>query len=261
MIIPIEDCLLPPGYDKLAALTAKVSSKGGGPLTEDEKTLILSIVADVARCEWRDLDTGDPDDEGDGYLMQGLSGGKENDLVNALLYRARIGGSRWDLPMLNGKARSWNKRFAEGSWSYETIKGYFTGEIVEWRDVPYATKDDFLLEAVDFHCFPPIINMMLKKPQVKELLSSRIPFNQRGFLGSDMSDGALLETIMWTTRVSINYKRNVWETAAGVDQTVSWLWADKIPEQWWPVFEDINEQLKEELDNIARWYLSKQEAK
>jgi hypothetical protein len=103
--------------------------------------------------------------------------------------------------------------------------------------------------------------MMLKKSQVKELLSSRIPFNQRGFLGSDMSDGALLETIMWTTRVSINYKRNVWETAAGVDQTVSWLWADKIPEQWWPVFEDINEQLKEELDNIARWYLSKQEAK
>ena len=80
MIIPIEDCILPPDYDKYAAMLTKVNAKGSVPLTEEEKTLALSIIADVARCEWRDLDVGNPDDEGKEYSMQQVQGN------NCLLY-------------------------------------------------------------------------------------------------------------------------------------------------------------------------------
>src|SRR5581483_1319549 len=60
MIIPIEDVMLHQNYDKLAAMLTKVSSKGSLPLTEEEKTQALSIIADVANCGWRDLDVNNP---------------------------------------------------------------------------------------------------------------------------------------------------------------------------------------------------------
>jgi hypothetical protein len=257
MIIPIEDCILPPDYDKYAAMLAKVSSKGSVPLTEEEKTVALSIIADVARCEWRDLDVNNPDDEGKDYAMQPVQGNKQNDLVNALLYRARAGGSRWDVPMLNQMARVWNKRFSEGSWTAKKLESYFTGQVINWNDVPYATVDDIMLESVDFHC-SGILYTLLKIDWVKALLRKEIPFNKRDWLGGDVSDHNLLEQIMWCTRSSVNYKINVWETKVGKDQPVSWLWADNVPEAMWPVYEHITEVMKEETDNISRWLIAKQ---
>ncbi|HUD05446.1 MAG TPA: hypothetical protein VMR18_00785 [Candidatus Saccharimonadales bacterium] len=257
MIIPIEDCILPPDYDKYAAMLTKVSSKGSVPLTEAEKTMALSIIADVARCEWRDLDVGNPDDEGKDYAMQPVQGNKENDLVNALLYRQRIGGSYWDRIMLAQMARVWNRRFAEKTWDIEKLESYFSGQAIDWNDVPYATVDDIMLEVVDMHC-SGILQMLLKIDWVKDLIRKEIPFNKRDWLGSDMSDHNLLEQIMWCTRSSINYKKNVWETVAGKDRPVSWLFADKVPEEMWPVYEHITELTKEETDNISRWVIAKQ---
>lgn len=256
-IIIIEDCILHPRLDEYAKMLVKVSGKNGTPLTEGEKTVALSIIGDVARCEWRDLDVGNPDDEGKEYAMQPVIGNKENDLVNALLYRARAGGSRWDVPMLNGLARVWNKRFAEKSWDIEKLESHFTGEEIKWSDVPYATVDDIMLEAVDFHC-SGILYMLLKIDWVKDLLRKGIPFNKRDWLGGDVSDHNLLEQIMWCCRSSINLKKNVWETQVGKDQPVSWLWADKVPEAIWPVYEHITEAIKEETDNISKWLIRKQ---
>ena len=257
MIIPIEDCILPPDFDKYAAMLAKVGAKGSVPLTEEEKTTALTIIGDVARCEWRDLDVDNPDDEGKDYAMQPVQGNKENDLVNALLYRARAGGSRWDVPMLNQMARVWNRRFAQKSWDIEKLKSYYTGEVINWNDVPYATVDDILLESVDFHC-SGILYMLLKIDWVKDLIRKEIPFNKRNWLGGDVSDHNLLEQIQWTTRSSINTKKNVWETQVGKDKPVSWLWADKVPEEMWPVYEHIASEIKEEANNISRWLIRKQ---
>ena len=257
MIIPIEDCILPQDYDKYAAMLRRVSSKGGEPLTEAEKTIALSIIGEAARCEWRDLDVGNPDDEGKNYVMQPVKGSKENDLVNALLYRSRIGGSKWDWIMLNQMARAWNKRFAEGSWTAEKLKQYFTGEVIEWSDVPYATADDILIESVDMHC-SGVLHLLLKIGWVKDLLRHEIPFNKRDWLGGDVSDLNLLEQIVWCMRSSVNPKKNIWETQVGKDQPVSWLWADKVPEAMWPVYENITEAIREETDNISRWIIRSQ---
>lgn len=254
MIIPIEDCILPPDYDKLAALLMRVSSKGGEPLTEAEKTLVLSIIGDVARCEWRDLDVGNPDDEGKDYVMRPVRGNKENDLVNALLYRSRIGGSKWDWIMLNQMARVWNRRFANGSWQAEDLKQYFTGEIIDWNNVPYAAVDDIMLETVDMHC-SGILYMLLKLGWVKDLLRKEIPPGKRTWLGSNISDLNLLETVIWCMRSSLNPKRNIWYED---QRPVHWLESDNVPKQCWKVFENIMQQLKEETDSISKWVISQQ---
>ena len=254
MVIPIEDCILPPDYDKLAAMLIRVSTKGREPLTEAEKTLALSIIADVARCKWRDLDVGNPDDEGKDYVMQPVKGNKENDLINALLYRSRIGGSKWDWIMLNQMARVWNKRFSNGSWKAEDLNQYATGGIVEWSNVPYATIDDIMLETVDMHC-SGILYMLLKLGWVKDLLQREIPPEERTWLGSNISDHNLLETVIWCMRSSLNPKRNIWYED---QRPVHWLESDNVPKQYWKVFEDIMQQLKEETDNISRWVISQQ---
>ncbi len=262
MIIPIEDCIMPPDYDKYAAMLMRVSSKGGEPLTEKEKTLALSIIADVARCEWRDLDVDNPDDEGKDYAMQPVKGNKENNLIDALLYRSRIGGSRWDYWMLTQVARVWNRRFANGSWKAEDLKKYFTSKVIQWNDVPYATVDDILLQSVDMHS-SGILYMLLKLDWVNDLLIKEIPPDKRGFMNhdytkSDMSNKDLLDSIMWCCRSSINFKKNVWETYLGKDKPITYLWADRIPREYWPVFEKINEAIKEETDSISRWIIGQQ---
>ena len=254
MIWPIEDVLLHPSYHDLAKLTDKLSQKGSVPLTEAEKTKVLSLVGDFARCEWRDLDVGNVDDEGEAYAMRPVKGNRENDLIDALLYRQRIGASSWDRTMLAQMARVWNRRFALGTWTAEKLKRYFSGEVMNWSDVPYAQKEDILIESIDFHC-SPINAILLKKDSVKELLKSEIPFNRRDFLGSDMSNGNLLEVIIWTMRSGINYKKNIWYEDHG---TVDWRDADKVPKNYWLVFEKIYDQIKQETDNIAEWYLNKQ---
>ena len=257
MVIPIEDCILPSDYDKYAAMLMKVSSKGGEPLTEAGKALALSIIADVAGCKWRDLDVGNPDDGGKDYVMLPVKGNKENDLINALLYRSRIGGSKWDWIMLNQMARVWNKRFAGGTWKAEDLKQYFTGKVIKWEDVPYATVDDIMLESVDMHC-SGILYMLLKLGWVKDLLHKEIPPENRSWLDSNISDHNLLEQIMWCCRSSINPKKNIWETQVGKDKPVSWLWADKVPEAMWPVYERITEAIREETDSISKWVISQQ---
>ncbi len=252
MIIPIEDCILPPDYDKYAAMLMRVSSKGGEPLTKTEKTTALSIITDSARCKWRDLDVGNPDDEGKDYAMQPVKGNKENDLVNALLYRSRIGGSKWDWVMLNQMARVWNKRFATGTWKAEDLKQYATGKIVEWANVPYATVEDILLESVDMHC-SGILYMLLKLDWIKDLLRKEIPPENRTWLGSNISDLNLLETIIWCMRSSLNPKRNIWYED---QRPVHWLESDNVPKQYWKVFENIMQQLNEETSNISRWVIN-----
>lgn len=254
MVIPVEDAILPADYDKLAALLMRVSSKGGEPLTEPEKTLVLSIIADVARCQWRDLDVGNPDDEGKDYVMQPVKGNKENDLINALLYRSRVGTSKWDWVMLNQMARVWNRRFTEGTWKAEDLKQYATGEIVEWAAVPYATVDDIMLETVDMHC-SGLLYMLLKLGWVKDLLRKEIPPEKRTWLGSNISDLNLLETVIWCMRSSLNPKRNIWYED---QRPVHWLESDNVPKQYWKVFEDIMQQLKEETDSISKWVISQQ---
>ena len=257
MIWPAEDVLLHPQYDELAKLTYKLSQKGSVPLTDKEKTKVLTIVGDFARCEYRDLDVDNPDDPGEAYQMKSITG-REVDLVNALLFRARAGGSRYDVPMLNQMARVWNKRFSEKTWDVEKLKSYYTGKVIEWKSVAYAQREDILPESIDMHTDPWIMGKLLQKPDVKDLLHKLIPINDRDWANDGWADVNIIEQVMWCCRSSINLKLNIWMKPP---RTVSYLEADHIPERLWPAFEELYRRIEPDLDEIAKLKLDRQAEK
>ena len=247
MVVVLEDGLLLPNYAELAVLTDRIRQKGAS-LTEQDKTLVLTMVADLTRCEWRDFDKGNPDYV-EGYKLAKL-GDAELALVNAINYRARIGGYKGDLDMLRSYARIWSKRFAEG-WDIDRLKKYFTGEIVEYADVPYATNEDIPLEAVDFHC-SPVGRILLKKPYVSRLIQEAMPERTRQWAEPWTSDEDMLNKIVWCLRSGVNYKKVLW-----TGKQVDWLVEDNIPKKHWDYFKSIYNKIQGELDNLAHWYLEK----
>jgi hypothetical protein len=248
MVIVLEDGLLLPNYDKLAILTDRVRQKGSS-LTEEDKTLVLTMVADLTRCEWRDFDKNNPDYSKEYKLArledEGLA------LINAINYRVRIGGWKDDMEMLRNYAKVWNKRFAEGSWNIEKLKSYFTGEVIEYADVPYASIEDIPIQAIDFHSYP-ISKILLKKPYVSQMIRKAVPEDNRQWAKPYTSDEDILNKVIWTLRSGINYKQVLWTS-----EPVNWLISDGIPEQHWNDFQSIYQKIEGELDSIARWFLNK----
>ncbi|HUD10654.1 MAG TPA: hypothetical protein VMR28_03215 [Candidatus Saccharimonadales bacterium] len=248
MVIVLEDGLLLPNYDQLAILTDRIRVKGAS-LTEEDKSLILSMVADLTCCEWRDFEKENPDYSKD-YKIAKLED-QELALVNAISYRANIGGYKGDTDMLRLFSRVWNRRFAEGSWSIDKLKSYFSGEIIEWADTPFATNLDIPLVGLDFHS-TPVNKILIKKPNVVEMIQKAMPPETRSWAGEWNSDLDILNKVCWVMRSGINTKRVLW-----TGKPVNWLQADNIPEQHWQDFKDIYKKIEPELDNICQWYLDK----
>jgi hypothetical protein len=247
-VIILEDSMLHPDYAKLAVLTDRVRQKGM-PLTEADKTLVLTIVADITRCEWRDFEKDNPD-YAEGYKIAKM-GDEELALINAINYRVRIGGWKDDQEMLRKFARIWAKRFAEGSWDMDKLRSYFTGEVVEYADVPYATIEDIPIEAADFHVFG-IGKVLLKKPYVNEMLQTAMPPDTRDWAKPWTSDEDIIYKICWCLRSGVSFKKVLW-----TGEPVNWLISDKIPQEYWLDFRSIYDRIEGELDSIGRWFLDK----
>ena len=248
MVITLEDGLLLPNYTELAVLTDHIRLKGSS-LTERDKTLVLTMVADLTRCEYRDFDKNNPD-----YIENYKVTKLEEDelaLVNAINYRVRIGGYRGDLDMLRNYARIWAKRFGEGTWNVDKLKGYFTGEVIEYADVPYATNEDIPLETIDFH-ISPVSKILIKKPYVSQMIRKAMPPETRAWAGEWNSDLDILNKVCWCMRSGVNFKKVVWS-----GEPIDWLSADQIPQELWDDFRTIYSKIESELDSLARWFLSK----
>jgi len=229
-------------------LTDHIRLKGSS-LTERDKTLVLTMVADLTRCEYRDFDKNNPD-----YIENYKVTKLEEDelaLVNAINYRVRIGGYRGDLDMLRNYARIWAKRFGEGTWNVDKLKGYFTGEVIEYADVPYATNEDIPLETIDFH-ISPVSKILIKKPYVSQMIRKAMPPETRAWAGEWNSDLDILNKVCWCMRSGVNFKKVVWS-----GEPIDWLSADQIPQELWDDFRTIYSKIESELDSLARWFLSK----
>ena len=248
MVIVLEDGLLLPNYTELAVLTDHIRLKGSS-LTEQDKTLVLTMVADLTRCEYRDFDKNNPDYTED-YKVAKLED-DELALVNAINYRVKIGGYKGDLDMLRNYARIWQKRFGEGTWNVDKLKGYFSGEVAEYGDTPYATNEDIPIEAIDFHC-SSIGRILLKKPYVSQMIDKAMPNDTRGWAGEWQSDEDMLNKVVWCLRSGVNFKKVVW-----TNEPVEWLLEDNIPQDLWDDFRTIYSRIQDELDNLAHWYLNK----
>lgn len=248
MVVILEDGLLHPDYTKLAVLTDRVRQKGM-ELTEADKSLVLTIVADITRCEWRDFEKDNPDYT-EGYKIAKMED-EELALINAINYRVRIGGWQDDMQLLRCMSRIWQKRFAEGSWDIDKLRGYFSGETVEYGDTPHAGIADVPVEAADFHVFG-IGKVLLKKPYITEMIRKAMPPETRGWAKPWVSDEDILYKVCWCLRSGISYKKVLW-----TGEPVNWLEADKIPQEYWLDFRTIYGRIEGELDSIGRWFLNK----
>ncbi len=248
MVVALEDGLLIPGYAELAIMTEKIRKKQD-KLSEEEKTRVLTMVADLAGCEWRDFHKANPD-YSDTYSLAAL-GDDERCLINAITYRAKIGGYKDDIDMLRTYSKIWSNRFSK-DWNFNRLKDYFTGEVIDYRDIPYAQVSDIPLEAPDFH-ISPVGKILLKKPYVSQLIRDAFPDGTRQWAEPWTSDEDILNKIAWAFRSGVNYKKVLW-----TGKPVDWLVADNIPKHHWDDFKAIYRRIQPELDSIANWYLSKE---
>ncbi len=244
-VIVLEDVILHPKYDKLVDTIKKLAKKDYR-LTSDEKSLIISMVNDIAKTKWRD-DFHDVinEDVGKGsYFMISEIAEEERKLVEAIVYRSKIGGMKSDVAMLKDHAMAWAFRFSSGKSNIDKLRRAFPEEKIKYSEVDFATESDILPEAVDFHC-SPIINIIIKKEESKKLIESLYP-------GSDPAD--VLKRVIWKLRSAVSTKIKVTSKTP-----VDWFTAKDrtVYDNDRTKFVEIHERLREDMDAISMWFINK----
>jgi len=161
-IIIMEDIILHPHFDHLVDLMVKASSKQA-VFTNQEVAFILSTIRDLTQCKYRDM--VDPI-----ILAQYKKSNLDKKLstetschINALRTRAKYGGMKCDMEMLEDYAAIWTVRFQsnEEYWLEFLNEQYPNTKSIDSGSIWPLKKADILLEAVDFHC-SPIFHILLK---------------------------------------------------------------------------------------------------
>jgi hypothetical protein len=254
MIIVPEDCIIHPEYPRLAKITDAVSR--GNQISDEDRDVVLQVVYDIAQTEWRDTEVKNPDEvvvEGEYEYLTDLA----KSYVDALRYRAGIGGMKWDIIFLNQYVKIWTHRFANG-FKPTQLKEYFQSEVkIVYDLVPEMKPEDIPLVAIDIHCFPPIKRLLLKKDWVQELVKEYDDIRQEYFAGKD--DDGFMHEMMWLSYISKNLKNVYWyEPPAQLNRIKDQMGATPEVEQRLYQFAD---KLMPEIESIAKWFIKKQSEK
>lgn len=263
-IIILEDVILHPHFKKVIDILAKVSKKDG-KADKSDMDFLLGIVADVAKFQWREnlineeewVNVNEESEEAEewakdnNWVKDNIEGinklpEKELDLVGSINYRSKMGGMTGDMRVLRRYANLWAFRFIKNKkrWSYKTLEAGWTFHKIKYDDVKEIKKNEILLAAVDFHC-SPLLRILLKKENVKALSKKHYPTR-------DVE--SVIKGIIWRLRSGVSLKREIKTQRARdwYDYMVLFKGCDKYKDM------RIFDELKTEIDNISRWYISKQ---
>lgn len=259
LIIIIEDCLLHYQYDELVGILKNYKLIDG--LTDEQKNLILKVVYEVASCKYREnwlnfeFEQNITDDlkNTDKYLFDNKNvineiEDKEKKLVDAVLYRSNIGGMKEDMYMLKNCAKIWLYRFHKKEFNVESIKKYFKdGSHIKFKDIKKIKKGDMILEAVDYH-ISPLVKILLKKPYITNLINKYYPNNK--------DIGNILEGIIWKCRSGVSDKKELTSNKSkDWYGKIKYCYSDSNRKE---VNEYIYNQIKDEVNRISNWFISKQ---
>ena len=257
-IIILEDVILHPYLKEVIDILAKVSKKDG-KLDKDDKDFLLGVVADAATFQWREnlineeewVNVNKESDEAEEWIKDNAEEinklpDEELGLIRSIRYRAKMGGMTGDMRVLQRYSNLWAFRFIKNKkrWSYKTLKAGWTFNKIKYSDVEKIKRTDVLLEAVDFHC-SPLLNILLKKDSVKSLSEKYYP---------DREVNSVIKGIIWRLRSGVSKKREIKskEVRDWYDYMILFKGCDKDKDII------IFNELKTEIDNISRWYISKQ---
>lgn len=183
-IIMVEDVLLIEHYSIVVWLLIAVSSKKL-VLKENQIIWLLSLIYYLCNIPYVDYY---PKIENNITKIKELLPKlkkEEQDFITSILVRADYGGMKGDIEMLKNSAYLWSTRFLE---KRKPWKSYFEKPITLISIIPRVLhKEEWILGAVDFHCFPKILEWIDNEDQdeTKELIwhfSSKL--NERIYLSS-----------------------------------------------------------------------------
>lgn len=255
-IIILEDVILHPETHKITELLKRVSKKRH-ILNKEDKEMLLGIVYDLSECEVRDNLNVEYDyiyddelKEASGYLKERNESKlteHEQKLVDAIIYRSKIGGMKGDIILLKKYADLWTYRFEDGDWDIDSLKKLFPEKRkgVGYDKIKRVKKKDMIPEGVDFHC-SPLLSILMKKDWVYTLLKTRFP---------DKDPKKILQDIIWVMRSSINYKKEI-HTGRQRD------WFRDTPTRYSKKdvqdYKEIYNKIEEQVESISKWFISKQ---
>lgn len=181
-IIMVEDVLLIQDYPIVIWLMIGVSSKNI-VLQEDQIQWLLCLVYHLCDIPYQDYYPKIEDNEKKIKELLPKLKKEEKDIVTSILIRAGYGGMKGDIEMLKNCAYLWCNRFLD---KQKPWRNYFFKPIEDLSlFMRPLKKEEWILGAIDFHCFPKILEWIdyEDKEKVKELIwnfSSKI--NERIYL-------------------------------------------------------------------------------
>ena len=241
----MEDIILHPHFDHLVDLMVKASNKQA-VFTNREVEFILSTIRDLTHCQYRDM--VDP------FLLKHYNEGEfdkklqteTNNLITALRTRAKYGGMKCDMDMLEDYARIWMVRFQsnEEYWLDFIGKMYPNTKSVEVWSIRPLKKEDILFEAVDFHC-SPIVHVLLKKGAV-------ISNIYRTF-GGGINMRTIITDLIWHLRSNQNPRKVFYDKKIPADSINLYYDEASIKR-----FVKLYYLIEEDLEGISNWWIEKQ---
>lgn len=221
-IIFVEDCLITQHYSVIVWLMIAVSS-GKLTLQLNHIEFLLGLVYIACQCPWKEEyiipDEYDKmsNEKLAKYILELISplDRYQQAVIQSLIIRSAFGGLTGDAKMLLNSAYIWTQRFQnEDKWN----KYYYTKIRTISGSVLPLDKKDWVLSAIDFHCFPKMLNWLMEEIE-------------------DISEEDL-KNIIWHCSSKTNYRKNY-------DNSEDIKFTDYQKTQW--------ELIRKQIHSIARY--------
>ena len=254
-IIILEESFVHRDFPKLIDIIRRAQRKSY-TLTKQDGELMMNMVADAATAKQRDyfFASHPLKAEMESYVGRRILKGDELELVNSLRYRAKLGGSGFDMKMFNDIADVWTYRFSKQNWSVHSLWKLFpTQHSFVYDKVPHATHEDILPVAVDFHC-SSILEYLAVIPKIQKVLKESYPLLNAEFV---------LQDVIWKCRSGLNNK-----TVLDTNEPFDWFTLHTtyggdifLGEENRLKFQNIYKVIKPFCDNYAKAFISGQNRK
>lgn len=176
-IIVLEDVRAKSYYTNIIWLVSAISK--GFPLNKQLVDYLLSIIVDLCEDRVSDEISLDIPDERNIKLSGHIDKVEACNTIDedgksflySILFRMSYGGMEWDIDMLGGYMITWRERLKKGviinDFDYDklnTMKDLW--DYLKMKKIEDLTTEDFILEGVDFHCFPNILDDLINETGV-----------------------------------------------------------------------------------------------
>lgn len=269
MVVVPEESWVHPLMVNMPNIISRLQRKGE-KATDTDKSLMLTLVRDASDAITRDFYIKNPDDKPIEPGQLSYISDKEKGLVDALIYRSKIGGMKPDIAMFNSLVNVWVNRFSNKTFSWEDFVSIFpslTQPIVKWDDIEYAKREDIPFYAVDFHCFKPIAGILLRTAKkdgtpvdnkIVEYINSGVfdGMNVTPRWG-DSREVEIVKKTMWLFEVSRNTKLNHWFDEP---RAVDWFTdaGFREPVEYQQQLSNLNDIMMQQWERLADWYVGTQ---